>query len=784
MSTYISNPNDQLGIQPIVALRAPRTTDKAEIGTLWIDKPNNDVYAITSIVNNSATWINCGGGSGSFAALTVNPGNATITAGDLIVTAGDIVATAIGRGVVQSSATGVLSSSMGTDGQILVAATGLSASWATITSATLNITGGAGTLQIEYPGGTAATFVTDAGGPVSPLLGATTVEGYDANITTDGATANTVKIRLADSVTTVAALTAGVNLGMNSGICTITSDNNAANAIYLHANGGVNETINLHADQGTSVGSVTLQSDLGGLTLSSGLASTDAINLTATNGGIDMDSALQTNITSTENAATAIYVHTTAGGMELRADGVAGQDLTLQASSSINLLSTENAAQSIYLRANGGANETIDIYADQGTAVTSVNIHSDVGGLTLASGLASNDAINLTAASGGLDVDAAMQINVTSTQAAANSIVLNASNAAGGLDIDYGTGGCTIDGANGAFTLQTGTGTISIGEDLVQHIIGIGNATGDTSIDLTSGTGGITLASTGVGDITIDSDDTLLLDADGVLELNSSGGVIGIGTDNDAQNINIGTGASERIITLGNVTNATSVVVNVGTGNADFGVSATDHSTRIGGTTGTSAFTASAGTGAWTATAGGAFDVNAVGAITIDSSGSTIGIGTDAVAQNMNIGTGAAARIITVGNNNGATSVVVDVGTGNLDLGVTATAHTVRVGSVTTTSATLIQSGTGDVTLDSTGDIALNADGQILANKSVELTTAGTGFFLQEGPRILAGSGTPHGAITAPKGSLYLNTAGSGVGDRAYINTDSGTTWTALTTAA
>lgn len=47
---------------------------------------------------------------------------------------------------------------------------------------------------------------------------------------------------------------------------------------------------------------------------------------------------------------------------------------------------------------------------------------------------------------------------------------------------------------------------------------------------------------------------------------------------------------------------------------------------------------------------------------------------------------------------------------------------------------------------------------------------------------IYAGSGVP--TATAPKGSLYLRTDGSSTSTRAYINTDAGTTWTAITTAA
>lgn len=50
--------------------------------------------------------------------------------------------------------------------------------------------------------------------------------------------------------------------------------------------------------------------------------------------------------------------------------------------------------------------------------------------------------------------------------------------------------------------------------------------------------------------------------------------------------------------------------------------------------------------------------------------------------------------------------------------------------------------------------------------------------------KILAGSGSPSGVVTAPKGSLYLRTDGSSTSTRAYINTNSGTTWTAITTAA
>lgn len=47
---------------------------------------------------------------------------------------------------------------------------------------------------------------------------------------------------------------------------------------------------------------------------------------------------------------------------------------------------------------------------------------------------------------------------------------------------------------------------------------------------------------------------------------------------------------------------------------------------------------------------------------------------------------------------------------------------------------------------------------------------------------IFFGSGAP--TLSAAQGSLYLRTDGSSTSTRAYINTDGGTTWTSITTAA
>lgn len=49
--------------------------------------------------------------------------------------------------------------------------------------------------------------------------------------------------------------------------------------------------------------------------------------------------------------------------------------------------------------------------------------------------------------------------------------------------------------------------------------------------------------------------------------------------------------------------------------------------------------------------------------------------------------------------------------------------------------------------------------------------------------KLMTGAGAPTG-ITAPKGSLYLNSTATTTTTRIYINSDGATTWVTLTTSA
>ena len=102
-----------------------------------------------------------------------------------------------------------------------------------------------------------------------------------------------------------------------------------------------------------------------------------------------------------------------------------------------------------------------------------------------------------------------------------------------------------------------------------------------------------------------------------------------------------------------------------------------------------------------------------------------------------------------------------------------------------------IDQSTGAVTVNGTFGSAtsvatLAATGTVTAKSASALVAGGAAAFIgtntAAGMGIYMGSGAP--TIAAAKGSLYLRSDGSGTADRAYINTNGSTTWTALSTAA
>lgn len=257
------------------------------------------------------------------------------------------------------------------------------------------------------------------------------------------------------------------------------------------------------------------------------------------------------------------------------------------------------------------------------------------------------------------------------------------------IDLQVGgtwdSGGTAIDIATDSDTAALNLGTVGA------RSITLGNSTSSTAVAITSGTGHITLTSTGTGDIIINSDDTLLLDSDGVLELNSSAGVISIGNDDIDQNINLGTDG-ERTITIGSSNGACSLVLDCGTGALNIGVNTIAHTITIGNMTAATAVAVEVGTGNFT--------VNGVGASTYTigaaTTSGTITIG--GTAQTGTLGLGVSSGVMTTNLSTGNGAKTLNIATG-------VSGNTVNLGTGINTSAQVINIASGASAANSTVNI-------------------------------------------------------------------------------
>lgn len=99
----------------------------------------------------------------------------------------------------------------------------------------------------------------------------------------------------------------------------------------------------------------------------------------------------------------------------------------------------------------------------------------------------------------------------------------------------------------------------------------------------------------------------------------------------------------------------------------------------------------------------------------------------------------------------------------------------------------LVSAGTTVAALQASGGIVMYLGGQLkirdtLATPAAASAVAGVTF----GSALVGiywGTGDPNTALTAPQGSLFIRTDGSGVANRMYVNTDSSTAWTSFATA-
>ena len=152
---------------PIIAKRAPTTTDYANIGQTWIYTTSNLAYILTSIVSNSSTWLllEASGGVGTFSSLTVTPGPISLTGTTTINTTGSAV-TSIGTGGTGAVNIGNATGNTAVTGS-LTASTSLTATLGNITATNGNVVLSTATNFLQLPG--PVNIMSGAGAPSNGL---------------------------------------------------------------------------------------------------------------------------------------------------------------------------------------------------------------------------------------------------------------------------------------------------------------------------------------------------------------------------------------------------------------------------------------------------------------------------------------------------------------------------------------------------------------------------------------------------------------------------------------
>jgi len=679
----LSGPSPALPPLPIISQRDPVAGDiNFEQGTVWINEVSNQSWMLTSVAAGAATYSLMSPGASDVDTLTgdgggaISPlaGNITLAGGTNITTAGlantitynldpaITLATSVTAPLYTSAAlmaitsTGAMTITSG--GQIDVNA-------AAGTDITFQMGDAIGANIVEFEDSASAvvgtidsdgvaTFTGLEGiiGAVAPAAGTfTTVEAttyggvgaLDTIVTTtlgedlilrlgDAAGVNFLRVQSStpadiftiDSTGTLAAmlgLTVTGAFTQTAGIVLI-GDDAAANAVSI-GTGAAAKVVTIGSVNGAS--SLDLLAGTGNFSLEGNVATTYAISNVGVNTG-------QVDIAGGTGART----------INIGGGGTGAKTLNICTAASVDIISVGSATAGA-ITVDTGAGISLDSVTASNFTVTGaadLTINSTAGGVDSASGEAAVDAISL-----------------------------DASDAAGGVTIAAGTGGlnfgnqadCTTIGlgdfaptANRGITIGGGTvitaattDTIDIGPD--------GATTNANSIKTVCiNSGGVTLGEVlthiGAGAIT-----------SGTHTVNIQSGNAAAGTV--ATNISTGTGT--KIVNVGNADAATTVNIDAVTVIND------NINAAFSACTGTSTGTVTLGNIA-TSTAmalqsSTTIDIDAAGAMTMNSTAGTINIGNDDVDQNMGFGTDG-ERVVTVGSTNGAAGLVLQAGTGEITM--------------------------------------------------------------------------------------------------------------------
>lgn len=417
--------------------------------------------------------------------------------------------------------------------------------------------GAGGTLWIgSFAGGDVVPTLTVTGaatiGTTLTVGGQTSLNGntvIDGTLITSGqASLNSLAVTndttVGGDLTVTGTATFNGDFDLTSGdAITLTSTHNGAGAIALIANGGAAETILIQSAQGTTNTSLNLDSAVGGVTLTSGVASVGSITLHSANaaGGITLD------------AGSAGIQATAGNGLINIQSGTAATHINTAATANVTTIGNVSGASQVVL--NSGT---------AGLAFTATNgpvaIASGTGLVTLSADAAATT-INI-----GTGAAVVKTISIGGT--GANVIAIGNTQTAGSIAMGTAMTGGTISiggtGANtGNFDLAPGTGA---------QTVTLANAAGVKTLNIANGITGNTVslgngANAGAQIINIAGGASAANSTLNILSGNGTAGVqtANILTGNRAGVLNLGTGTAAHVVSIGSATGAAQTVIQAGT---------------------------------------------------------------------------------------------------------------------------------------------------------------------------------------------------------------------------
>lgn len=453
----------------IVALRDPKVQDLAEVGTTWINEVSNAVFILTSIIGGLATWTTSpASGSGTFTAVTVNPGNLTVTAGNISVPLGNL-SLAAGNATIGGNLTVTGTSTF--NGPVVFSATG---SFQVTT--TDNI---ANAILLEANGGTSETIsiLAAQGTGAASVSVASTSGGVQVLAGLASATALTLQANNAAGGVALLSGTGGIAVTAANGPVAIASGTGAMNI----SNDAAATTVNLGT--GAAVKLVTLGS-VTGISATTVRSGTGALNVTSTGGALTINSGVGALGISTDASATAVSIGTGAAVVKTIAIGGTGANvITIGNTQTAGSFSVGAAMTTGTVSIGGTGLQTGNFDLAPGTGAQAVTLANGAGIKTLNIG---NGTSGNTISIGNGANTVAQVINIASGAAGAASTVniLNGVATAGVQTLNLAAGASVK--------------AINIGTGAAANVVTLGSVTGAANTVIQAGTLGIDLNAAGI----------------------------------------------------------------------------------------------------------------------------------------------------------------------------------------------------------------------------------------------------------------------------------------------